>query len=409
MKTLGIIAEYNPFHNGHFYHLNQAKKITNCDFAVCILSSNFVQRGEPSLVNKWARTRCALKAGFDVVIELPVLYSMSSAEYFAFGGVKILDSLNCINFLCFGSESGDILGLKNISNTLTSETPQFKTLLKNSLSKGLSYPKARENAVLKSVSEQIDNTTLKLSNNILAIEYLKALTKMQSNIEPVTLMRISNNYNSKELNGAVSSATSIRNNIENPKISNTMPHFSYDILREEFESGRGPIFPHTYEQIIVANIRRSSSDTISKTAYVSEGLEMRIKRCSNICTSYNELVSSISTKRYPQTRIQRVLFSSLLGITSQDLNSITQAGGPPYARVLGFGTKGRKLLREMISKSNIPVITSLNKIKKSCNPIIKRIIEIENIATDLYVLGYKNTGFKKAGQEYTSNIIFEKF
>lgn len=211
-KVLGIIAEYNPFHNGHLYHLETSKKLTDADYTVAIISGNFTQRGSTSIVDKWSKTKMALKNGIDLVIELPVLYSISSAENFADGAIKILNSLGIVDYLSFGAETSDISILNNIANILCSEHEEYKNLLSIELEKGLSFPKARENALLDYIKNTDDNVpenkiidfekyskVLSSPNNILGIEYLKALKKYKSSIKPVCISRFATDYNSTKL------------------------------------------------------------------------------------------------------------------------------------------------------------------------------------------------------------------
>ena len=213
-NILGIVCEYNPFHNGHLYHLNESKKITSSDYSVAIISGNFTQRGEPSIVNKWLKTEMALKSGVDLVIELPVVYSISSAENFAHGAIKILDSLNIVDYLSFGSECGDISVLDDIVDVLIAEPKAYTTLLSHELSKGISFPKARENALMMYLGNiRRFANILSAPNNILGIEYLKALKKQNSMIRPIALKRKEANHNDNLFSpsSAFSSASAIRN------------------------------------------------------------------------------------------------------------------------------------------------------------------------------------------------------
>ena len=214
-KVLGIISEYNPFHNGHLYHLENSKKITGCDYSIAIMSGNFTQRGSTSVVNKWEKTKMALSNGIDLVIELPVLYSISSSENFADGAIKILNSLGIVDCVSFGSETADINVLNTIADVLYSEPNEYKNILSHELKKGLSFPKARENALLMYIND-IRNYSGVLSspNNILAIEYLKALKKYKSTIKPFCIKRFESDYNSNNFSNNIASATAIRNLIK---------------------------------------------------------------------------------------------------------------------------------------------------------------------------------------------------
>ena len=417
MKVLGLITEYNPFHNGHLYHLEKSKSLSGADYTVCVMSGNFIQRGEPAIVDKWARARMAIAAGVDLVIELPLVYAMSSAEFFAYGAVKILDSMGIVENICFGSESGNIDELMEIASTLAFEPEAYRNLLKSCLAEGSSYPAARQKALsgyYQSIGKK--NTgydeILGSSNNILGIEYIKALLRLKSNIKPLTIKRFGNEYNSEALVGNISSATSIRNainnNIELNKIALSMPSLSLSILMEEFSNGKGPVSPCDLEGILLHYIRSTKKDDLSKGVYISEGLENRIKAASRECGSYDELIRGIATRRYTTTRIGRALFSSLIGISQREFEEFNSCGGPQYIRILGFNRKGTEILKQIKKSALLPVVTKAADFKDSCNPVIKRMLEIEAISTDIYVLGYKNLAFRKAGQEFTRNIVIEK-
>ena len=222
-KVLGIIAEYNPFHNGHLYHLQKSLHDTGSSYSIAVISGNFTQRGSTSLVDKWTKTEIALKNGIDLVIELPLLYSISSAENFAEGAIKIFDSLKVVDYISFGSESGDISTLNTVADILYKEPREYKNILSHELGKGLSFPKARENAMLMYLKDiRKFSSVLSSPNNILGIEYLKALKKYKSNITPVTVERFDSSYNDTSYTGNIASSTAIRNIVKNG---------SFDILR----------------------------------------------------------------------------------------------------------------------------------------------------------------------------------
>ncbi|PYG87610.1 putative nucleotidyltransferase [Ruminiclostridium sufflavum DSM 19573] len=425
MKVLGIIAEYNPFHNGHKYHLEQSKELTGCDAVVCAMSGNFIQRGEPAVINKFARADIALQNGVDLVIELPLPFAMSSAESFAFGAVKLLDSIGIVDCISFGSEQGDLEALEFISDILVNEPAEYKAELKKQLSLGLSFPVCRQRAVCKYMENKPAAnfsaalpTVLETSNNILGIEYLKALKRLKSNIRPYTVERIANLYNSKAFTGNISSATAIRNSICSADALNTpslcsnaaqaVPDISKTVIEKEFNEGRGPVNIYKYENILLALIRNTDICKLGKIAGISEGLEYRIKKAAELSGSFEELLSKIGTKRYTKTRIQRILLSLTAGITKRDTELFMQYGGPQYARILGFNKTGRELLSRMKRTSILPVITKPAAFKNSCNGLLARMLEIEAQSTDIYVLGYSNSSCRKAGQEYTKNMIIYK-
>jgi len=433
MKVLGIVAEYNPFHNGHIYHIEQSKAVTGCDAVVCVMSGNFIQRGEPALINKFARAEIALQNCVDLVIELPLPFAMSSAESFGFGAVKILDSIGIVDCISFGSEQGDINSLQAISDILANEPQEYKDELKRQLSLGLSFPVCRQNALQKYMKGHSSkygtadlSAFLETSNNILGIEYLKAINRLKSPIKAYTLKRIANQYNSTALTGSISSATAIRNTIKNMSVNNqklflsdaaqeqsalslnmvqAIPDNSKIIIERELMEGRGPNSINQFENILLAFLRQASAEKLREVPGISEGLEYRIKKASEVSGNIDELLSNICTKRYTQTRIQRILLSLLIGITKNDIDTFMQYGGPQYSRILGFNKVGRELLSKIKRSSSLPIITKPSDYKTSCNKLLTRMLEIEAHSTDIYVLGYKNPTYRKAGQEFTQNII----
>lgn len=418
MKVLGLIVEYNPFHNGHLYHLEESKRLTDADYTVCVMSGNFIQRGEPAIVNKWARTKMALMSGVDLVIELPVVYSMSSAEYFGYGAVKLLDSLGCIDYICFGSESGNIGDLEIIADVLIKEPEEFKGYLKESLNRGYSYPLSRQNALEKYFRTHLNKSdiiqsTLASSNNILGIEYIKAAKRLNSSIKFKTIKRVSNNYNNEDVTGDISSATAVRKFIDiNHKTSSLtdmeclVPPASFNVMMDEFSSGRGPVFSHHFDTYIIGQLRKMSLEDIKNLPYVSEGLENRIKKAADESGSIEDLIDKIATKRFARTRIQRIVFSVLTGISTEMFETFNSNEGPLYVRILGFNDNGRMLLKKLKSSCTLPLITKTSQFKSSCNPLLRKMLQFEADSTDLYVLGYSNPIFRKGGQDFTQNPVY---
>ena len=275
-RVLGIIAEYNPFHNGHLYQIQKAKEQTNADYVVAVMSGNFVQRGNTSIVNKWAKAEMALQNGVDLVIELPVLYATSSAENFADGAVKLLDSLKIVDFLSFGSETPNIQALDHLADILYNEPKEYKALLSIELDKGLSFPKARENALMIYLNDQKNvKTILSSPNNILAIEYLKALKRINSKIKPYTIGRFEADYNSRQFNGNIASSTAIRNIVKNNGFNflpRLMPQSSLAILVQNIKKGHIVPDISALEREIILTLRRMTINEIKDLPDVSEGL-----------------------------------------------------------------------------------------------------------------------------------------
>ena len=310
-NVLGIIAEYNPFHNGHLYHLQQSKKLTNSDYTICIMSGNFVQRGDTSLLDKWTKTQMALENGIDLVIELPTLYATSSSENFALGAIKILNELKIVDFISFGSENCEIEVLNNIANVLYEEPKQFTSILSHELSKGISFPKARENALLMYLNNiQKYSNVINQPNNILGIEYLKSLKKTKSTIIPMAIKREKVYYNSHNVVDEYASSTAIRQLLKHDaydEIRCVMPDNSYLLMRNEIDRGNYITTLQTFEKEIFYKLRTMKTSEIANLPDVSEGLEFAIKNASNNCNNLYDLISSIKSKRYTQTRIQRIL------------------------------------------------------------------------------------------------------
>ena len=408
-NVLGIIAEYNPFHNGHLYHLESSKKLTGCDFSIAVIGGNFTQRGSTSIINKWEKTKMALLSGIDLVIELPVIYSISSAENFADGAIKILNSLGIVDYISFGSETADVNILKNIANVLYFEPNEYKNILSHELKKGLSFPKARENSLLMYLNDiRKYSGILSSPNNILGIEYLKALKKYNSKINPICVKRVESEYNSTDFSDDIASATAIRSLIKNKSfeiIKTLLPSNTYSILLDIFNNGNGHIVEdlNIFEKEIIYVLRKMSIEEISNLPDVSEGLEFAIKDAANSCNSIIELLSIIKSKRYTSTRIQRILLYALLGITKKDME--ISKSTLPYVRILGFNENGAKLVSE-ISKNNpkLNIITSVKKfVDSNKNKNLKQMLDKDIFATNVYTIGYEYDSLNNL--DYKNGII----
>ena len=406
-KVLGIIAEYNPFHNGHLYHLQKSLHDTGSSYSIAVISGNFTQRGSTSLVDKWTKTEIALKNGIDLVIELPLLYSISSAENFAEGAIKIFNSLKVVDYISFGSESGDISTLNTVADILYKEPREYKNILSHELGKGLSFPKARENALLMYLKDiRKFSSVLSSPNNILGIEYLKALKKYKSNITPVTVERFDSNYNDTSYTGNIASATAIRNIVKNGSfdiLRKVVPESTYSILLDNVKIGH--IIPDlsVFEREIIYLLRKMSIAEIAELPDVGEGLENAIKNTANSCNSIVEFLNIIKSKRYTNTRLQRILLYTLLGITKKDIALSKKL--TPYIRVLGFNDKGKYLISE-ISKANpkLEIITSVKKyMDTSNNKNSKYMLEKDIWATNVYTIGYEYDSWNNL--DYTHKLI----
>jgi predicted nucleotidyltransferase len=305
---------------------------------------------------------------------------------------------------------GSLEMLDKTASVLAKEPEEFKTLLKKHLNTGVTFPKARESALVEFTKNEEIAQALKSSNNILAIEYLKALKKINSTIKPYTISRIMNEYNSKSLSGEISSATSLRdallnsNNIESIKAF--IPQSTFEVLSDDFFNGKGPVFTSYFNELVISTIRKASLDEIRKIFDVNEGLENRIKKAASKVSCINELVEIVKTKRYTRTRIQRILFQLLLGIDRQIYAELSQ-NGPQYIRVLGFSKNGREILNAAKKKSSLPIITKFANHNNTANALFNQMLQYDITATDLYTLAYKNPSFKVGVLDYTHEIIME--
>ncbi|KAB3535211.1 nucleotidyltransferase [Alkaliphilus pronyensis] len=416
MRILGLITEYNPFHNGHLYHLKESIKKTKATHTIAVMSGHFLQRGEPALIHKWARGQMAVESGVDLVIELPTVYACNTAELFAYGAVKLLNQLRIVDTICFGSEKGNIKPLEKIADILVCSPPSFEKNLKQQLDLGKSFPAARGEALaiyLKEIEDPIISAIdykelVKTPNNILSIEYIKALKELNSSIVPETIIRKTAPYHSKDITANIASATAIRQYIninENiSEIRHTLPPASYRVLDEGFSQEIGPVFSDSFQQSIFTLIRQKGAKSIREIFDVSEGLENKIYQCGLATKSLKEFYYCVKSKRYPYTRLQRIIMHLLLDIQRKDINSFNLAGGPQYIRVLAFNDKGRELLKLCKEKSPLPVINKLTHFKGS--EIAKRMLEIDIRATNIYTLGIKNKAMSTQQLDFTYSPIY---
>ena len=404
--VLGIIAEYNPFHNGHLYHLLKSKEITKDDYVIAVIGGNFTQRGEVSLIDKWSKAEMAIDNGVDLVIELPVLYSISSAENFAEGSIKILNSLNIVDHISFGAECPELNKLNIIANVLFEEPREFKNLLLYQLSKGISFPKARANAISSYLKDEEFANILNEPNNILAIEYLKALKKHRAEIMPILVERKGSEYLNKDYTGKITSSTAIRNMIKLNKtydLKDTLTPSSYTILKEELSSGHFVRDISELEKVMIYNLRMKSLDEIKKLPDVSEGLENVIKKAAESSNTLDEFMEIASSKRYTDTRLKRILLYSLLNITAKDMEISKKI--TPYVRVLGFNKNGKELISSISKKNpNLNIITSVKKFTdENKNKNLQMMINKDILATDIYTLGFLKDS--KSNLDFTKKII----
>ncbi len=398
MKLMAVICEYNPFHNGHAYQLLKQKEKLGCDGVICLMSGSFVQRGEPAICDKWARTEMALASGSDLVLELPVVYSLQSAEGFAYGAISLLTELNFDGYICFGSETGDLSSLQTVADTFFQ--PAYSYLLDEKMSTGISYPMACAQTV--EILNPECSTILSNPNDTLGIEYLRSLKKCNSKLLPDVIQRENGAHDTLVADDEFLSATGIRNLMKNGEsYQDFLPESSYGILQREITFGRAPVYPESLDQLICFILNRMSAEELSNISGVSGGLENRLKEAVESCRSFYDIASYVKTKRYPYSRICRVLINVLLGIRKED-----EKLSPSYARILGLGERGSRILKELKTLSKIPFINKVADAELN-NDSAKRLFSLDINATNLYALLYpkKNTG-KNSMDFSRSPVIF---
>ncbi len=413
MKVVGVIAEYNPFHKGHLYQLSTVRKVLKPDGIIVILSGNFVQRGEPAVFDKWARAEMALYGGADLVVELPVCFSTATAEIFAESAVNLLSQTQVTNTLSFGIEEYHEKELFYLGKLLSEEPSLFKSLLNKYLKSGLSFPQARERAVVKYINTknanlnvQLISSLLKKPNFILAVEYIKAVNKIEAELSIFPVLRKGSGYHDKVIIKQYASASGIRQAIFshglnfNAEIIKNLPDSTLHIIKREIEHNRGPVFFNDFETLLLYILRRMPPHELTAYFDVGEGLENRIKKAAQVCGNLKQLISHIKSKRYPETRIQRILIHILLNIPKEMVASRT----PQYLRVLGFNQRGSRILKEMNQKITIPIITRASEYK-SLNQSAKKMFEKDLLSSDIYSLAYKEPTLRNGLSDFSRRVI----
>jgi len=361
MKACGLIVEYNPFHNGHVYHIKQSRKISQADCLIAVMSGSFLQRGEPAITDKFSRAKSALKSGADIVLELPYAYSVQSSKLFAQGTITILNELK-INSLCFGSESGFINDFINSFETLKNKQNEYDTSLQLALEKGLAYP-AATNLAYQAIGFDLD---ILEPNNTLGFSYVSEISNNKLPIELHTFKRTSNAYHDESLQDDISSATSIRKEILNhgltQRVRNSLPSSTIEELTTYKKTAH--IF-HNWEKyfdILQYKVLSSSRADLSKIALVDEGIHNRIKDTAQAAESFNHWMQLIKTKRYTWVKIQRILTHILTATTQSELNQYYENFN--QIRLLGMTKKGQTYLNETKADLNFSIVSSLKSFGK---------------------------------------------
>ncbi len=402
MKIAGIIAEYNPFHNGHAYQIEhtRAEKEGDASHIVAVMSTHFTQRGEPALVDPHIRAQMALRNGVDLVIALPAPWALSSAQGFAEGGVSLLHALGCVDMLSFGSESGNIDALAKVRALL--DDPRVIHRFKGLLDMGMSYAEAQRKAVTE-IGGENRAVLLDSPNNTLGIEYLGALERLNSSITPFTVRRMGAEHDARAPIGGMASASYLREVLRAGRSANIapfVPETVCDLLIDAVERGVCPSREELAERAILAVLRLRSKDQLASLPALSEGIENRLYNAICEATDLEQLITLAKTKRYARTRLQRLIYCAFIGITA-DMAS----GTPPYIRVLGATEAGLQILRAAKDHGTaVPVVTRASQVE-ALDERAKAMFRLECRAADLYALSLPKP--YPCGSEMTTAMIRE--
>ena len=404
MKTYGIICEYNPFHNGHLYQIEKTKELTGADHIVAIMSGNFVQRGEPALLDKFARAQIAVRNGVDLVVELPVQYSLASAELFARSGILMLGALRCIDGISFGAETDDIDALQKCADAVMEvSTPEN---LKPLMEQGMPYPAAVQQLVALQYGPAVSDI-LNSPNNILAVEYLKSLKLLglADQIKPLAIKREGAAHDGEETSGRFASGEKIRQMIDDGEdYSAFVPADTVKAVTEYDEHDLLCWFEN-FEKVILYRLRTMSPQDLFNTPDIDQNLANRIFQASRAARSLEDLLEKIKTRPYTMARIKRCIFNALSGITKEDLRV-----PPVYGRILALNDRGTEVLRMAGSlpenKMSIPFSSSMKDFVNKDNKFSTRSVALTTTSSDIYVLG--SCEIRPAGLDFTMPIFFNK-
>lgn len=370
MKACGLIVEYNPFHNGHLYHIQQSKRLTEADCVIAVMSGSFLQRGEPAIIDKFHRTRAALNAGVDIMLELPYPYAVQSSDFFAKGAVFTLNEIG-VDSICFGSESGNIDYFKKAYGDFEEKKQLFQQVLKSQLNKGITFPEASRLAY-KAIGLSTEKMDLTKPNNILGFGYVKTILDYWLPIDAFTIKRTNSNYHDESITSSIASATSIRKALlETGTITNVLKKAMPDetlVQLRKYETAA--LTWHTWEHyfpLLHYRVSTMSLEDLASIHDVEEGLEYRIKKTAKTAFSFNDWMKAIKTKRYTWTRLQRIFVHILTNTTKKEMDEIRQHKTVPYIRLLGMTEKGQSYLNRYKKEFKVPLVS---KITKNADPML---------------------------------------
>lgn len=396
MSVIGIVGEYNPFHYGHKHHIAETKRLLGEDCpVVCAMSGDFIQRGEAAVYSKFARAEAAVRSGVDLVLELPPAWALSSAEGFARGAVGLLGSIGVVTHLSFGSECGEVEPLETLAEILLDPLIGADIRRELEAQEGIPFAAARQRAVAKRAGEL--SGQLETPNNILAVEYIKAVYEQGLSIKPVTVQRFGSGHDKMSESGHKSAAEIRRALANGADISASVPGSAYEIYRREDKLGHGPVLMENLESAMISRLRMLPDSAFAALPDAGEGLNNRLARAAREESGLDAVIAAAKSKRYALSRIRRMVMCAVLGI-SADMSRET----PPYARVLAANARGCALLRDMEGKARIPVITKPAAVKElgaECREVFDR----SSSAHDLYVLGYSAKEERRGGADWRTS------
>ncbi len=358
MKTVGLITEYNPFHNGHLHHLQESVRLTDAEASVAVMSGHFLQRGEPSLVDKWVRTEMALVAGVDLVFELPLPFACNSAPFFAQGAVQSLVGLGVVDALCFGSEAGSLDDLQTAARLLNRCADEIEQKTTALLREGVNYPTARAK-VLQPLAPELPADLLGSPNNILGLEYLRALERVGSDIEPCTIKRLGPGYHDVATCGQIASATGVRQmQAAGESVQNFLPETCWQTFDAALKSGQQLDWPKLFNLLLSRLLLDPTN--LNDLYQVEHGLSNRLTEAAQTARDYANLAAAVKSRHWTLTRIQRILAYVLLQVTRIEMEAFLEAG-PLYLRLLGLSDTGQQCLAEARTKRTLPIIMDPSK------------------------------------------------
>lgn len=410
MKVCGIVAEYNPLHNGHIHHLKESKHISEADYTIIVMGGNFMQRGTPAIMDKYERTKAVLTCGADLVIELPTYYAAGSAEYFAMGAISILDKLGVVSNICFGSESGDIDLLTKIAHVIVEESPAFQQSLQSHLRSGQTYPASRSAAILQVCPElSASISVLNTPNNILGLEYIKSIIRQNSSIIPLTTKRCGSDYHDIRLGLNQSSASALRHalwtGVSLPELRAHMPEGSYTILEDYLQHNK-LLQLNDFSEILYYKLLSEHDKGFEDYVDISPALSDRI--CNNLYkfSGYEAFCDLLKTKEITYSRISRCLFHIILNMRKDELNHyMNDLGITPYARVLGFRKESAALLTEIDKHTSIPLVTKLADADKKLPQEAYDMLKKEIMMNDIYSSIRASKAKRPMINEYSTPIV----